>query len=351
MIHIRYIFRALKSLHFLFKARVNNLLMRDGEENAVLILNYNCNPIYWLVSDPGLKDRIIYDVLRSNGFAVAVRFNPSEQDLQSSDLSNKAVFFNPHHFMFSAKRRDDHYLERLHRYCELIDDLSEFSHPSKQDIKFWENKAYLHEVMARVELRHPKTLLLREGADIDNVQFPTIVKSLDGYSSNGLWKIDNPQDLEKLLCRLNVCLLQEFLNITFDIRVIVVNGVVLSFYWRINPASPDWKPTATQNGATVRFYDLPQSVENLAVEIYNKTGCKMYGADICFKNDDLESAPYLLEFSPVFQPNPQAEGLETQSYSEFKGASPFLYDRRFEELNSLIYQKLIIDYRKTKRDF
>jgi glutathione synthase/RimK-type ligase-like ATP-grasp enzyme len=208
--------------------------------------------------------------------------------------------------------------------------------------------------MNEVGLRHPVTKIVEEPNSYNwkSESYPLIIKSENGYSSNGLWLCNSYEDVPSSeIIENKPLIIQEFLNITFDIRVICVRGSISSFYWRINPKMKEWRPTATQNGATVKFFDLPDSVSTLAQSIYEKTRCVTYGADICFRNDDLNSEPYILEFSPIYQPNPTPPNdLISVNYSSYKNGSAFRYDRDFETLvGHLIYQ-IIVGERVDRKD-
>ncbi len=346
---IRHIFRACKSVAFLCRI----WFQRPFENpDAVLIIYNKLHPLYWLASDPGLKDRIVHDTLVEQGYTVNVLVNPSAADLLAQS-SGALVWFNPHHFIFSVERRAENYKNSLHELVRLLDGHFARCIPSHADIQFWENKGYMYKQLALLGVSHPNTKFIENSSDYDwdGETYPLIIKTEDGYSSNGLWLCRSPADLPfGLISASAPAIVQEFLNITFDIRVICVAGCVVSFYWRMNSPSDEWRPTATQNGATVKFNDLPRSVENLARSIYAQTGCLTYGADICFRNDDLTTEPFVLEFSPIYQPNPTPpKGLVTQNYSSFKKGSVFAYDSAFEALNRYITYMIVLEDRITMK--
>jgi hypothetical protein len=345
---VRLILRAIKTIWFTFRVYNGNVLNPD----AVIIIFNDNNFLYWLGSDPSLKDRLAYKALRNNGFSVNVLFNPSEKEILSQPKTALA-WLNPHHYMFSRDRRVSGYKKSLHSYVKFLDDHFDSAVPNANDIKYWENKVFMHEKLNEFQIRHPKTKIELNPTRVDwkNEIYPMILKTEDGYSSNGLWHIEEYRNIPSEIKNSNMpILIQEFLNITFDIRVICSFGRVVSFYWRRNPKSDEWQPTATQNGSTVQFIDLPNSAKVLAEEIFKKTGCVTYGADICYKNDDLTSDPYILEFSPIYQPNPvPPNGLITQTYSKFKKKSFFNYDSAFERLNYEIFNSIILENRMAKK--
>jgi len=340
-IRIRYAFRLLRSVYFLLTCKK----LKDGDIfDAVVVIFNKRNLRYWLVSDPGLKDRLAYQELRAEGYRVCVSFNPSAKQFHSG-FEDCLLWLNPHHFMFTNSRRGHSYREDLHT---LIDEYSQQFRrviPSAEDIRLWENKLYMHERFEEANVRHPFTELVRSPDELSS-NFPVILKSDDGYSSNGLWKCDTKEQALVAFQDRTSLLAQEFLNISFDIRVICVAGEIASFYWRKNDTQEVWRPTATQNGATVQFCTLPDSARKLAIQAGEALGLLTFGADICFRNDDLSDEPYVLEVSPIYQPNPTPpEEMVTTKYSNFKSGSILRYDIGFERLVRSLFQRVLLNDR------
>jgi len=343
----RYVIRAVKNIAFLIFA--NKISCETLNGAAVVVYKKYCFK-YWLVGDPGLKDRIAYNMLRQHGFKTRVIFDPSDEDLKN--IPEKTIWFNPHHFVFGEKRQSDGvHAKNLSDLIMKMEYGERKVFPSSRDILFWENKLYMHQRMAEQEIRHPKSIICSTlkpedfQSIVDKIGMPFLLKSPDGYSSNGIILIKSKEDFEKNVPVKNI-IVQEFLNITMDLRLIMVDGVTESFYWRKNPPANVWKPTATSGGATVQFHELPDSAEQLGREIYKLYGVQTFGADICWRNDDLSNKPYVLEFSPIYQPNPiPSERLVSQQYSHFKERTIIKYDLAFEKLISELFSKQLLRHR------
>ena len=347
MLVFRYAVRAFKNLAFLITA--NKIACEELNAAAVIVYKKYVTK-YWLVGDPGLKDRIAYRTLKQHGFKTRVIFDPSDEDLRN--IPEKTIWFNPHHFVFGAQRQSDGaHAQNLSNLIAKMENNGRRVFPSSQDILFWENKIYMHQRMAEEGIRHPKSLIfpILKSEDFESIinemGVPFLIKSPDGYSSNGLNFIRSKEDFEKIV-PLNNVIVQEFLNITMDLRLIMVDGITESFYWRKNPPANVWKPTATSGGATVQFYELPDAAEQLGRKIFKLYGIRTFGADICWRNDDLLGEPYVLEFSPIYQPNPiSLERVISQQYSQFKERTILSYDRAFERLISELFSKQILRHR------
>ena len=224
MKYFKAIVRTIKNLLFLLTLP----FFSSNDANAILIINNRFNFLYWIASDPGLKDRLLFRALHSHGFKVKIIFNPDIEDREFQNYINgKVVFYNPHHFMFSSSRKSANYLEQLHRFSSILSDNSFFCHPNKRDIKFWENKKYMHEELDRLFISSPDTKFLNVGDEF-HITDLSIAKTIDSYSSNGIWLIERDDQVHELLRKNDCILLQEFLNISFDIRVICSFGKVVS---------------------------------------------------------------------------------------------------------------------------
>lgn len=344
------IVRITKSLFFLGVTSIINKLLCKRPNAIMFVVIGRKNFLSWLVSDASVRDRVTYKALKENGFCVSVKTDIECFNKYSSNHKLDLIWINPYRKMFIGDKSDLPFVEKLSCLISSIEDCAQFVYPRSYDVLFWENKKYMHEFMENNLLRHPKTTYINS-IDLDelaSIEYPCIIKSLAGYSSNGIWLVRNSDELKSIFINATTGLLiQEFLNIKFDIRVICVFGEVVSFYWRINDISEEWRPTATKNGSTVQFIQLPIAVENLAKDIYNKSGCVSFGADICFKNDDETSDPYILEFSPVYQPNPVPNnGVVTTNYSKFKNGSLSNYESKFESLCYFISNSILLGARK-----
>jgi hypothetical protein len=182
--------------------------------------------------------------------------------------------------------------------------------PNVDTVKFWENKAYMHQKFDELGIRSPTTFLIKCIDEMEkyNLSFPCLIKEVHSAGSVGVHKVNTKQEAFEVANKLfeeghEVIIVQQLLNMRRDIRVVVVNNEVVLHYWRINN-SKDWKPTSTSHGSNVDFDYIPN---NLAEELIQKTkqlGLVTAGFDVAYDNDDMNSEPYILEVSPSYQLNP-----------------------------------------------
>lgn len=350
IIGFRYLNRMRKNILFNFR---KNAKFINTNTDSVIIIKKRYAKLYWLIGDPGLKDRLAYQALVNNGFNPRILIDPTEKEL--SNIKEKLIWINPHHFMFDKNRAEDGlHSQQIAQFIDKLEQTGKTVIPSSHDILYWENKMHMHQQMKEKDIRHPVSIIIN---DLTQVKFtelkkelgsPFLIKLPDGYSSKGLYLIHTEQQFQNI-GRVKKAIAQEFLNIQTDLRLIMVNGETASFYWRKNPKSKEWKPTATSGGATVEFFNLPVAAEKLGREIYEKFGLATFGADITWRNDDFTSEPYVLEFSPIYQPNPISPGQRsTANYNAFKQKTIFKYDKAFEELVTSIFDLQIRNYRKNE---
>lgn len=113
-------------------------------------------------------------------------------------------------------------------------------------------------------------------------------------------------------------IVQELLNIRRDLQVILVGNEIVWHYWRINP-SEQWKPKAANYGSRVDFGNFPEKWRSWIVEQFQRLEMTTGAFDIAWQKDDLETEPFVLEVSLVYQPNPKpklAKNLE--NYGRWK---------------------------------
>lgn len=350
IIGFRYLNRMRKNLLFHFS---KNIKFLNTNTDSVIIIKKRHAKLYWLIGDPGLKDRLVFKSLVNNGFNPRILIDPTEKEL--SKIEEKLIWINPHHYMFDKNRAENGlHSQQISEFIKKLEKAGKTVIPSSRDILYWENKIHMHREMKERGLRHPKSIIIDDLTQVKFIELqkslgcPFLIKLPDGYSSKGLYLVRTEQQFREI-GPVRKAIAQEFLNIQSDLRLIMVNGETASFYWRKNPKSEEWKPTATSGGATVEFYNLPVAAEKLGREIYEKFGLSTFGADITWRNDDLSTEPYVLEFSPIYQPNPITPGQRsTVNYNTFKQKSIFRYDKAFEELVISIFDLQIKNYRKNE---
>lgn len=199
-------------------------------------------------------------------------------------------------------------------------------YPRADEIVLWENKEYMYNKFIELGIKHPETRIFYSYEDFKkaNLQFPLLIKEAHSHASEGVFKVNDAADAEKLLTgkrfkeNNRVIIAQQLLNMRRDLRVTVLNDEIILHYWRTNP-SKEWKPTSTSHGSGVDFVTFPEKWRNYFLENNRKLNLKSGGYDYAWQDDDLETEPICLEVSPTYQPNPQFDVAgKNYTYGEWK---------------------------------
>jgi glutathione synthase/RimK-type ligase-like ATP-grasp enzyme len=242
------------------------------------------------------------------------------------------------------------YYESLDFIARQLEAQGNTLYPSRSELMFWENKSYMYKEFARLNLSFPKTLISsyqRVGENAKSIGFPLIVKEEHSCSSNGIFLIKSEMELDALTRKktfvtnnANV-ILQEFVDIRRDLRVVVVGSELVLHYWRINRGKT-WQPTATGRGNSVDFEFFPDMWKKWIIDVTAQLGLSSAAFDIAWRNDDVTNIPLILEVSPSFEPNPRVTdpsicdnyGIYKKSFSFFKS-----YDIEFVNISNSIQRK------------
>ncbi|MDD3794045.1 MAG: RimK family alpha-L-glutamate ligase [Candidatus Gracilibacteria bacterium] len=152
--------------------------------------------------------------------------------------------------------------------------------------------------LANFKLPVPKTVLLKGRPNIDFIEkqlnYPIILKKLDGAAGKGIIKVDDRGELEDILemleeslYKLNkVLILQEYIGekAGMDLRIFVVGGRIIGSMLRKGKPG-DFKANYSGGGST-HNYELNQIEEILALEAAKVVGLDIAGVDLLFDKDN-----------------------------------------------------------------
>ena len=148
-------------------------------------------------------------------------------------------------------------------------------------------------------IQPPKTALINNAESVEDAhkriggKFPVIIKTITGTQGIGVsiandYKslLSNVQSLWKFGAEL---LIQEFLEMDFDVRTIIVDGVIIASTKRIKPKE-DFRSNR-HRGAETEPYILSDDEKKLLLNAYRSTGAYMVGVDHTIVN----GKSYILE--------------------------------------------------------
>lgn len=156
------------------------------------------------------------------------------------------------------------------------------------------NKVYLAEILSKAKIHAPKTIIVnKENKDIleKELGFPIVLKQPDSSFSQGVIKVNNPNELkdnvENLLNDSDLIIAQEFRYSEFDWRIGIIDKEPLfacKYYmakdhWQIY----NWKGSKNDkygNFESVPIYNVPKNILKQALKAANLIGDGLYGVDL-----------------------------------------------------------------------
>jgi glutathione synthase/RimK-type ligase-like ATP-grasp enzyme len=206
--------------------------------------------------------------------------------------------------------------------------------PSSHEILMLENKIHMHEEFKRARVHSPQTEV---AVDADTLTraclrrgFPVIIKGPFSCYSRQLRRLCSEADLDTLRRELRMpatndieltlrypVLVQQFIDLRRDMRVIIVDDEIVISYWRVNPKK-DWVSTASRFGSDVSFCSVPPRWRDELVDALRRLGMRWAALDVAWDKDDVNTEPYVLEVSPGFDPNPAPPVRFRDDYREYK---------------------------------
>ena len=133
----------------------------------------------------------------------------------------------------------------------------------------------------------PKTALVNNEKSILDAhkriggKFPVIIKTLTGTQGIGVSKVENMESMMSVIQSLwkfdAHLLIQEFLEIKFDVRTVVLNGRIIASTKRIKPKK-DFRSNRHM-GAETEAYILSKNEKKIIIASARATGAYMVGVD------------------------------------------------------------------------
>jgi len=134
----------------------------------------------------------------------------------------------------------------------------------------------------------PRTALVTNKASIEVAmkeiggQFPVIAKTITGAEGIGVMKLESADSLTSVLQGMwkqgGEIILQEYLDVDFDVRTHVLNGEILASVKRISSKEDDFR-TNVSLGNDTETYELSSEEKKLVLRAAESSGCYWCGVD------------------------------------------------------------------------
>lgn len=294
-----------------------------------------------LLSDFALIDSV---ARRNIPFRIAIGKNIGK-------YNNKTIFYtvsencNPY--------RLANYSATLYHTVKELENQGNALFPKTTEIEYWENKAFMQQQFLKLGINHPKTVILNRdhtSADLENIVFPALIKEIHSAGSRGITKVNSKEELLQKLKKVwdkghSKTIVQKLVDMRRDLRVVVLDGEIISFYWRVNSTN-EWKPTATSFGNTTEFGNFPGQWRSTFIDYLQKMDLPTGAFDITWEGDDITSAPLVLEVSPSYQLNPDLpQRYQSIPYKKYK-KKLFVADAYYKKYVDVVFdcRDKIMDY-------
>jgi glutathione synthase/RimK-type ligase-like ATP-grasp enzyme len=284
------------------------------KKSEYLIFTPDFFSLYFFSSDNFQRAFATYKALKGKGLDVAFY---TTKDI--GKVTNRKIF------IFPSSRLNEfsfiNYASHIHFLITELESQGNIVFPRLNEMKYWENKIFMHKEFERLGIHSPNTQIVNEEglySLLDKDAFkPFLIKEPHSCSGKGVFQVLNKSSLGEIVSsidiRLKFYLKQDLLNIKRDLRVILVDDEIIWHYWRIN-TSNEWKPTSTGNGGEVDFDFFPENWRIWILSEFKKLNMVTGAFDIAWENDDLSTEPFILEVSPFYQPNPKPAKTKNKKY-------------------------------------
>ncbi len=195
--------------------------------------------------------------------------------------------------------------------------------------KYIAGKMYESYLLSQAGINSPLTMQIfldeNKKEIIEKIKFPIVAKPIIGSKGRGVQKIENQEDLEKfkIIEDTDKFLFQEYIPISYDIRVFVVGNKALGAMKRI-VGKDDFRSNASL-GSEVEKIELTDALEKIAVSAAKAYEYEVAGVDVIIHENkeyilEVNNAPQWMAFKKVVGINPAEEiiGYSINKYNNNK---------------------------------
>ena len=221
----------------------------------------------------------------------------------------KPIEINPDNTLIFARGLGTFGYTTNRRWVDIIRGLEDKGFKTIPSIKTWDmcsSKYYCDQLFKQNNLRSPITVPITYSDDSERavkeggLKFPLILKSSSGSQTGvGVIIMESMKSLHPTVQMLSFLqpyvdlLVQEYIKIDYDIRVLVVNGEVLASMRR-NVMDDDIRSNASL-GAKTESIELTDMEKETAIKVSQLVDGDLVGVDLLPAKDREKDQPYILE--------------------------------------------------------
>ena len=194
---------------------------------------------------------------------------------------------------------------------------------SRDSIEICSDKYRTAVTLTEVGLPTPRTALVTDPEMIEDLhkqvggKFPVVAKTLTGSKGQGVFIIDSKPSLKSVIDAIQKIdeseeiILQEYIDMKSDMRIIVLDGEVVGVMNR-GKVKNDFRSNFSM-GAKIKKVSISKEIEELALKAAKTIGCYYCGVDIAVSAKTKK--PYIIEVNS----SPGSEGIEMATKQNIVG--------------------------------
>ena len=194
---------------------------------------------------------------------------------------------------------------------------------SRDSIEICSDKYRTSVTLVEAGLPTPRTALVTDPDMIEDVhkqvggKFPVVAKTLTGSKGQGVFIIDSKPSLNSVIDAIQKIdeeeeiILQEYIDMKSDMRIIVLDGKVVGVMNR-GKVKNDFRSNFSM-GAKIKKVSISKEIEDLALKAAKVIGCYYCGVDITISAKTKK--PYIIEVNS----SPGSEGIEMATKQNIVG--------------------------------
>ena len=293
-----------------------------NSDNVVIVYpNFPQRILQYFYSDAFVSDLALINAVANHKEDFRIKIGLRNM----KDVISSSVFFNMNQRFNRPGYRD--YNRAIVQCVEQLESQNNKVYPNAAEVRWWENKAYMHRRFDELGIQTPDSYLLNLHNDDPEIrfEFPVLLKEIHSSGAKGIYKVDNVEEFRKtvlnheIIKRNEFLIVQKLIRIDRDLRVVLVDKEIIYHHWRQNEDAENWTPTTYSKGKKGDFGNFPEQWREHIIETFQKLGLTSGAFDLAWENNDYSNPPYIFEISPSYFPNPEPPESISKPYGDKQG--------------------------------
>jgi len=283
--------------------------MQKMRLSIITIQDFSCCDLYTNSKSLVSKNNLPITIDKIYVEDIIISYNDSGITLQTNDFDLIQDFDA---FLFRIDLQKD--LNKVYCIAKALKDAKKILvNETFSNYTTFSDKVSVLNVLQELRLNHPKTIFTNSkkilSEYIETFGFPFILKDPNGWQGSSVYLIKTQKEFEKTIKQMppSGFIMQEYLQIDHDVRIIVIGYKALGAMKRINPKD-DFRSNLSVGG-TAEQIELSSELRNISQKIATHIGSAMLGVDFFVHNNkiyvvEIETCPGFNGFAKCTNTNP-----------------------------------------------